>query len=320
MSQKCETPLKSEIIHLTHNDFDAFGCILSLSTLNHNQKIFSTNYINIKDVVSDLTNACYKTNVHSIFITDVSFSNNKEVLKELENLAIKLNVPIVLIDHHVYPADFFNDFDYLKVIHNIDNSASKLTYDFLKIKNENLSKIIYMCDTFDIWRSYRQEFLVSIVLNEYFWRNVANTSLEEFSHKVIKNNYKFPSDFKTFYSTYIQEYNTKIESLKKRNLIVSDGFFTVAFIDDYINMLLYQEFQKNTQFVMIANSYGIVRFRFNSNGYLTKDQKEEIKMKIMGTKDIGHLNAFSDKIQNSNFDKIMKKVKDIHDIIINYKI
>jgi len=39
----------------------------------------------------------------------------------------------------------------------------------------------------------------------------------------------------------------------------------------------------------------------------------------MGTKNIGHLNAFSDKIKNSNFDKIMEKVKQVHDIVEVYK-
>jgi len=276
--QNCvtHTTLNPEIIHLTHNDFDAFGCILSVSTLQYTQKIFNTNYLNLKEIVSDLTDECYKTHVKMILITDVSFAGKKDVLQDLENLAIKLNVPAVLIDHHVHEDGFFDDFKHLKVIHDINYSASYLTYNFFKIKNENLSKIINICNTFDIWQEQKPDFLVSLVLNEYFWQNVSKSSIKDFSNKVLQNDYKIPSDFKTFYSTYIEETKNKIKSFKERKLIVSDGFFTVAFIDDYINMLLYNEFTTNiqdgtqngnqdgTQFVMIANSYGVTRFRFNS--------------------------------------------------------
>jgi len=315
------TNLTPEIIHLTHIDLDAMGCILSVCTLDYSQKIFSTNYVNMSEVVDNLTDTCYRTHVKMILITDLSFSGNKKTLEYLEALAKKLNVPIILIDHHEYKDNFFDSFKYLKIIHDIKHSASYLTQSFLKTKgkSEHLDRIIDLCDTFDIWQSNKPNFVLSLGLNSYFWENVLRTSLQDFAYKICNNGFRLPVDFKNFYKHYIIDSKSKIESYRKRKLITSDGFFSVAFIDEYFTEVLYEEFQKNVQFVMIANSYGITRFRFKDASVLSRETKEKIKLQLMGTLEIGHLNAFSDKIKNSDFDKIMNRVKEVHDIVESYK-
>lgn len=313
--------LNPVILHMTHHDLDALGCILSVCTLNYNQEIFSTNYVNMREVTDNLVNACSKTYVKMILITDISFSGNKEILIELENLAKKINVSIVLIDHHVYPDNFFKDFKYLKIIHDIKHSASYLTQQFLRTKGKSshLDNIIDLCDTYDIWQSSKPNFVLSMALNSYYWENVIKTSLQDFAFKICNNNFKIPSDFKNFYKNYLIDSKAKIQSFRKRNLITSDGFFSVAFVDEYFTEVLFEEFSKNVQFVMIANSYGITRFRFKDDSVLSRKTKEKIKLELLGTLEIGHLNAFSDKIKNSNFDKIMDRVKSVYNIVEKYK-
>lgn len=307
------------IVHFTHHDLDALGCMLHLdiATPNSKKTHFHTNYLNMQEKVSDVYDYCYLNKPDLLIISDISFSTNKNELYKLQEI---LDIcPIIFIDHHEYEENFFDDIR-IPYFHDITKSATKITQEVFKTKgkNKNLDALSDIINSFDIWLQNESNFKVSMALNDYFWTVNEKLSLENMMFRFKENDYK-PPNFKTFFEKYNADFKQKYESFKKRKLITSDGFFAVCFVDEYFNEILYEEFTKGVEFVFIANSYGITRFRFNSFGKLTRPQKEEIKLKLIGTLNIGHLNAFSDKIQNSNFDKIMNKVKEVHNILEQYK-
>lgn len=307
------------IVHFTHHDLDALGCCLHLdyATPGIKKKTFHTNYRDIEEKTSEVYDYCIENKPKLLLITDISFASSKLQLKKLEEILSLTKV--ILLDHHEYPENFFNDIKIKSVI-DITKSATKITQEKLKTKgkNKNLDALSDMINIFDIWLSKEKSFGISLALNSYFWRLNDKLSIEQILEKIKNNDYK-PPKFKEFYKNNMEKVIPFLKKSREKKLITSDGFFTVAFIDDYFNEVLYEEFNSGVEFVMIANSYGITRFRFNTSGKLTRKQKEEIKLKLIGTLDIGHLNAFSDKIQNSNFDKIMARVEEVYKIVDKYK-
>jgi len=306
-------------VHLTHNDLDALGCMLHLeaATLNTEKITFHTNYRDLAERVSDVIEYCEKHRPKMLFISDISFSNNKGQLQKLEEL-LEHGIKVILVDHHEYPEGFFDD---IKIIvkHDIGKSATGICEKFFGTANHNLLKLSEYINAYDIWLETRPDFNVSVALNDYFWNYIDTRSISNLMYDIVQNDYKLPQDFVQYFKDYQIETVRKIESYRKRKLIMSDGFFCVAFVDDTFNEILIDEFSKSTQFVFIANSYGVTRFRFKGNSTLSRAQKEEIKMKLIGTLNNGHLNAFSVKIHNSNFDKIMDRVQEVQGILAQYK-
>jgi len=305
-------------VNLNHNDLDALGCVLHLNekTPNINKKYFYTNYRDLEEKVSDVYDFCFMNKPDLLLITDISFSSHKHLLKKLEE--VKKICPVVLIDHHAYEDSFFDEFDF-PIYHDVTKSATLICEEYFKTSNKSLNTLSRLINTFDIWDMKSPKFRVSLSLNNFFNKKTGNITIDEYANTIKNDGYRLP-ELKEFIKQDIETSKTKIEDFKKRKLITSDGFFTVAFVDEYFNEILYEQFLKyKVEFVLIANSYGITRFRFNALGKFNTQQKEEIKQKLIGTLNIGHLNAFSDKIQNSNFDKIMKKVEEVYNILSNYK-
>ena len=305
------------IVNLNHNDLDALGCILHLNnkTPTVNKKYFYTNYRDLEEKVADVYDFCFMNTPDLLLITDISFSNYKHLLKKLEE--IKVICPVIFIDHHAYEDGFFDEFNF-PIYHDITKSATLICEKYFKTTNESLNNLSNLINIFDTWDMTSPEFRASLSLNNFFYKKTENISIDEYADIIKNDGYKLP-DLKEFIKQDIETSKTKIENFRKRKLITSDGFFTVAFVDECFNEILYEEFMKHkVEFVLIANSYGITRFRFNALGKFSTQQKEEIKQKLIGTLNVGHLNAFSDKIQNSNFDKIMNRVEEVYKILAAY--
>lgn len=307
-----------EIAHSTHHDLDAVGCMLHLdyATPKAHKTTFSTNYRDIEEKVSDVYDFCTRNNPDLLVISDVSFANNKSLLYKLQSLDISM----VFIDHHEYPEGFFDDIS-IPYHHDIAKSATKISQEVFRTKgkNKNLDILSDLINNYDIWVSSAKSFPVSIAINDYFWeiQNEVN-SLDIIMQRIKDVGYNLPN-FSKWYIDYQQRMTSTLKKNYDKKLIMSDNFFCAAFVDDFFNEILYKEFAKGTSFVMIANSYGIVRYRFRKDCNLTRRHKELIKMRLIGTLENGHLNAFSDKIQNHNFNKIMDKVKEVHNIVQQYK-
>jgi len=304
-------------VHFTHNDLDAIGCMLHLhaATINTTKITFCTNYRDLDEKASRVIEYCTNNPIEILVISDISFASHKELLLSLQDL--QKYCKVLFIDHHEYPSDFFDDIT-MTYRHDISKSATSIMRDFFSTTNEQLNALSELIEIFDIWIDTNTQFPLAVALNEYFQQSLRTKDILSIYESIIRNNYKLPSDFVNWYKQYKLDYTSFIDTLKRKNLLMSDGFFTVVFTDEYFNEILLEEFRNGTSFALIANSYGIVRYRFNT-AKLNRESKEAIKLKLIGTLDIGHLNAFSDKIQNSNFNKIMDKVQEVHHLLEAYK-
>jgi len=309
-----------DIVHLTHNDLDALGCMMVLSIIHpfENTKTFHTDYKNISDIVDDVELFLQKETPKLLLITDISFNQNKNLLQKLQKYN-KRNIKVVFIDHHHYDKGFFDDIN-IPIIHNEAKSASKLTQEFFKVNHPNLNKLINIINIFDIWLMKDKNFRQSIILNNYFWDKVNKIGINNLAYNIILNNYKLSPDFKSFCILNKDNANKQIKKIRDKGLVKSDGFITLMFCDNFFNELLFEEFNKGVQFVAIANSYGIIRFRLPSVSNIPEDTKIEIKNKLLNGVNVGHLNAYSKKIPNHDFEKIMNEMERVYNIVNQYRL
>ena len=279
-----------DIVHLTHFDADALGCILHLdyATPNIPKITFSTNYRNFEEKVSETYDCCLENDTELLVISDVSFSDNVDALRKLYSLTEK-GTKIIFIDHHAYTDNFFDEFPKMKIYWDISKSATKIAEEVFKTDNKNLNELSNVINQYDIWLEDTPNFDIAIAMNEYFWGVQEKiNSLDRFAELIKNNDYKLPK-FKTWYIDYKDKSTKYLDNLKSKKLLMSDNFFGVVFTDKYFNEVLHYEFSKGTQFMMICNSYGIIRYRTKRNSTITEEQKKEIKLKLIGTLKIGHL-------------------------------
>jgi len=309
---------KEEIVHLTHADLDALGSMLNLHYITPNTKktTFHTNYKDLSEKVHEVLEYIRKHHIKMLVISDIAFTSNKSDLLELQRVVQdEMGINIMYFDHHVYEDGFFDNITF-KYIHNIEYSATMIMNKAFKIQDKHLINLSNMINIFDIWKESSDLFLISLELNDWFYNEMKTKSFDKIACEIINNDYKLPSSFVGYVKQHQFECKTKLQSLKDRGLFVNDGFTSMIFTDDFINQALYETFNKDKNKVaLIVNSYGIIRIRFSTIDCLSDKEKEKIKLAIMGKLDIGHLNAFSLKVENSNFEKLMGKVQEIINII-----
>ena len=314
--------LKEEIVHLTHHDADALGTMLNLHYITPNtpKTTFHTNYRNLTEKVQEVIEHIQKHPVKMLVISDVAFTSNKEDLLRLQRIVQdELGIKIAYFDHHVYNDGFFDDITF-KYKHDINDSATLIMNKAFKINNEQLNKLSNLINVFDVWIERSPLFKISLDLNDWFFNELKTKSFDQIASEIIRNNYKLPAKFADYTRNHQKLCVKKLSSLKERGLFVSDGFVSMIFTDDFINQALYETFNVDKNKVaLIVNSYGIIRIRFSTIDCMTDAEKQKIKMAIMGKLDIGHLNAFSLKVENSNFEKIMSKVHELISIINSNK-
>jgi oligoribonuclease NrnB/cAMP/cGMP phosphodiesterase (DHH superfamily) len=301
--------MKNEIVLLNHNDSDAMGCLMAIYEAFPNIKItmFETNYVNILEVTDRMLQYIQRNNIEVLFVTDVSFSGDKELLIELSTYCPKF----LWIDHHQYSEGFFDGLDF-EYIYNKDKSASLLTYEYFKLQDkikgpreQRLNTIIKLINAYDIWLKDTPEFLPGFDLNNYSMQY----SVESFAQRIYNEDYKLPKNYTTWTENYKLNYKAHMTKLEKKNLLFRSGNITVAFSDDYIPEIVYNE-HKEKLVVMVVNSYGLIRFRLNKDNF-PDEIKKRIKSQIT---DVGHLNAFTIKI-DKGYDNIMKEIQKYTEII-----
>ena len=293
-----------------HCDLDQLGCNLLIKTQYKDVKVVSTNYINFIDKFEEFKDVLFHNSIEKIFITDVSFANFKEQFDFLSSL----NVQVVFIDHHIYPEDFFNDTK-IKVIHDISKSASLLTLEYFGRSkfSADMNTLIDIINVYDLFLLDDKYYHLSSFLNEYFWtmtRTSQNIEMIFLKNPNISENVNFIK----FCSISKVKNAELLAELERKKLILRHLMGTIAFSNEIYDLIVLNEFKANKHYVIIASFNGIVRIRFNLSLFTDSKIKSELRKQITGLEYIGHENAFSIKVEQT---QIIQKVKEIDGIIHN---
>jgi len=301
------------MIIFTHNDLDAISCMLNIHIATNKMPVtFHTNYKNIEEKTYEIIDYIDKHQVSKIYILDISFSQNKHNLISI----LKKNIPVIFLDHHTYEPGYFEsllNFKNFKYVHDISKSAGLITYEYFHNVNKSKALDVFtsISDTYDLWQVKKPNFDEALQLNNYFW----TVGIDWMFNEMINNNYKLPNNFKSTNDKYLIDRKKGLESLYNKKLIRSDGTTSIVFADQWFTEALLSEFDKGSKVVIIANSYGIMRIRFNAQLDIDDKIWKAIKNDILGTENIGHLHAFSLKIEKNGFEEIMEKIQELVSII-----
>jgi hypothetical protein len=297
-----------ELLVMSHNDADACGCMLNIEYKwpDIPKKYFHTNYANIPEIVQEILDYQKENGNQHLLIPDVSFSDNKEHLTTLYNAFEH----VTHIDHHLYPDGFWDDYPNMKVVWDKSKSATLLCNEYLgnKGKNANLDKLSYIIDVYDLWQKDDPAFGVSQDFNQYFWTH----GTTDLAQVIINNSYRLPDDYVSEVQKSHMEFEQALMDYENRNLIHRFDKVTVAFIQEWFNQVLIKEMDNGQDIVIGANQYGIIRVRINQDSPYKDWQLDKLRLELTGTKDIGHMHAFTYKVHGSvSFDKIMAEVKNV---------
>jgi len=308
--------MKNDLIVFTHNDLDALGCMLNIESFlpDINKVYYHTNYADIGEVVKDIITYIIANDSKHIIIADVSFSDNKPHLIALRDTGIN----ITYIDHHLYPADFWDDFPNMTICHNTKKCAALLCNEFFKIsgKNPTLDRLTHIIDVYDIWQTKAPEFNISQDINRYFWycAREIDMPLKDIMKSFIASGWKLPPDYKKVIIELNKTVENKIKDYHKRGCVAKIGDITLCLVQDTFNEIVIQEMNAGQNCVVGLNPFGIVRIRFNENAKIADNVKNALRLKLAGTENIGHMNAFTYKMPGViNFDKIV----DYAEFVIN---
>lgn len=301
----------NELLVFSHNDLDMAGCVLNIEHKwpNIRKKYWHTNYTNIPQIVDEIIEYASKYDLEHLLIPDVSFSENKDSLKRLYNA-----IPhITLIDHHMYPDGYWDEFPNMKVVWDKTKCATTLCYEYFQNDNEKLRKLSKLIEIYDIWQEDHGAFQIAQDLNNYFWEAV---NADYFINKFIQNGYDLPNDFNQVVQTFNTKWQKHLESLEKRNLIHRADDVAIAFTDEYFNQFNLSEMAKGYNIIIGARSWGLIQIRFNKNSAYTPEQKARWKYELCGNADNGHENTLTYRIQGSiSFDVIMNEIQKIVKVI-----
>ncbi len=296
--------MPDELIVFSHNDLDMGGTVLNIEykfpTLK--KKYFYTNYGDIVKQVQDIEEYVKQHGNKYCLMTDISWSTSPDSLHKMCSLFER----ITLIDHHLYPDNFFDAYPKLKVHWDKSKSATLLTYEYLQNNNEKLRALSELIDVYDLWQDKSDKFDIAQDLNNFFWE----IGKEQFINDIIHNNYALPHYYTQVVADINKRNNEAIEKFENRKLIHRSAAITVAFVDECFNQILIREMKAGKDFVINATSFGIFKIRINADSNLLREQKDLLRIALCGTKDIGHDLAFTYKMKDSvSFENIMKQLK-----------
>jgi oligoribonuclease NrnB/cAMP/cGMP phosphodiesterase (DHH superfamily) len=304
--------MSDELIVFTHNDLDALGCMLNLEFKfpNIKKKYFHTNYANIVDLTDQILDYQKENGNTHIVMPDVSFSDNKDSLRRI----YEAFPHCTHIDHHLYEDGFWDEFPKMKVVWDKTKCATKLCNEYLgnKGQSQNLDKLTYLIDVYDLWQDKNVHFDTAQDMNDYFW----SVDIEWMKNEIVRGNYALPRNYiDTVNKTHIERMKA-IESYEKRNLIHRAGEITVAFVQDWFNHILISEMRQGKNFVIGANSYGIIKVRINQDAPYNAEQLNKLRLELTGTENIGHMHAFTYKVKGQvDFNAIMTEVQKVTNAI-----
>lgn len=307
----------NELVIMTHHDLDALGCMLNIEYKMPSipKKYFHTNYSNIDEIVNEIEQFMIMNECSHILIPDVSFADNKPALARLYQMG-----RVTHIDHHLYPEGFWDDFPKMKVVHDKSKSATKLCNEFFQNtgKNANLDKLTHLIDVYDIWQTGNAHFDLSQDLNEYFWASIRYGDLLPLVKRITSNEFKLPSNFLDL-TNCIKEMRAKeVQSYEERKLIQRAGDVTLCFINEWFNHVMINEMHNGKNVVVGLNSKGIIRIRIREESPYTDSQKNDLRLELTGTETIGHMNAFTYKVESKSFNDLIKEAQRVHAGIVTH--
>ena len=281
----------SKLVVLTHNDLDALGSVICIERRLKVEKYFYTNYGDLQQQSNNVISFAKEKNIDTLLISDVSFSINTSV-NVLKILCSNFK-KVILIDHHMINKSEI-DFKNLIFIHSELQSASKLCYNYLKIDDERISKLIDIIDTYDLWKTKSPLFKSSFIVNEYFFSiKKENDDILKIA-KSILNGQNWLCNIKTFKHEFENRTENEIHSLNEKNLIFRNKKLkiTIVFSFNSFNSLLLKEMDGGQDYV-VGIHHGVVKFRINSDAKITDEFKLSLKKNLAGEEQYGHLNAFT---------------------------
>lgn len=300
------------MIVFLHNDLDAIGCEMCIEEMPFKvSKIFYTNYSDFVEKCNQILEYTKANNEKELLIADLSFAEHLEELKMLVNTFDS----VLHIDHHSYPANFFQ-----KVIGKgrykckIDSTkcASKICYELFNIENKQLKILIDVIDVYDCWRTESKMFDKSQNLNKYFWERGWD------NFKQFKN--KIPDDYNTTITKILNREQEGIKKLKESNLIVrskdNSQKITFVFNHEFFNPVMIEEMNQGQNFV-VGIENGIVKFRIRK-GVFDSCTLDDLRLLITG-KVTGHLLAFTYVIGRDKMD-VVHEIQRISKIIENHDV
>ncbi len=302
--------MKDELIVFSHCDLDMASSILCIEYKlpSVKKKYFYTNYGDIKERVDEIEDYIKKHGNTHCLMTDISWGTSSEELHRLCNMFTN----ITLIDHHLYSPGFFDNYPKLKVYHDENKSGALLTYEYFKINNPELKEIIDLTDIYDLWKDHLEDFEKSQDLNRFFWE----VGKDKFITDIINNNYKLPYYYKTVTDELRRKFTEAIEKFENRKLIHRTDKITIAFVDEWFNEILVKDMAEGKDFVINVTTYGIFKIRINRKANISDSKKIDLRLRLTGNTDIGHINAFPFKMKKKiSFENIMSEIKNVIDII-----
>lgn len=287
-----------------HNDLDAVGCEIVISSVFNPKQYFYTDYNDFEIKANQIIEYAKNNNESELLIADLSFSERPQTLELLS----KHFKSILHIDHHSYPEGFFENLKmentYKKII-NDKFCASKLCYDFfINNKNDYLDNLINVIDAYDCWKTDSPLFDRGQNLNKYFWE----LGYENFLN--FKNG--IPENYKTVVEELIKKEHETIEKIKSNNLIFKARLMPITFILTFecFNPIMLEEFKNDVVF-FIGIVDKKVRVRINKNSCINNYEIEKIRYEL-ADKVTGHPCAFSYKFDGNIIDEV-KRITNIID-------
>lgn len=228
------------ILHITHNDMDGAGCAILI------KKCFEqvhTAYLNYHEV-DEYLKENYKM-YDKIIITDVSAS-----LGVIESLKNKCN--LTLIDHHKTSVSL-KKFHF--TIHEMDKSATKLTYEWLLNEGHDVSAYEGMVDCindYDIWLMQRAD---SLTMNILF----TLLGIGRFVNRFVDNPSDQFTDYEDLYLTiekenqdkYIQQASNSASFFRDNEGRQAAVLFAERYNSELGNHLVVEE---NLDYVILINA------------------------------------------------------------------
>lgn len=290
----------SKTVLFTHNDLDALGCVLNIKSALTLDKIFYTYYGDIEEQVSKIIDYFNTTKADNLIVADVSFAGFPKLLRELFSVVPGKKI---FIDHHLYPDGFFDNLKNVFIKYNKDLSATLLCHSLFNRQNDNkkllnLSKVI---DTYDLWRKTSPYFKVAQDINTYFleYRNhiskLGTPSIEELADHLLQNNFKFPDDLPDVLLKTRQTETEIYQQYRDHGILQRSKAgerITLIFGPDAFNHIMLAEMADGQDYV-VGFCRGIVKVRIREEADCTPRFKNLMRFHLTGTRDIGHMNAFS---------------------------
>ena len=190
-------------VTLTHNDFDGLGSLLMLMLKFKPEAHFFTNYYDFEKAVKQVIKYKHEHEVDTLLIADLSFSDHRELLERLD---MAFEGKIFFVDHHMYPDDFWQGFNFKRIV-DPERCATRILYEDLKLNGdikdpefrERCSKFIELVDTWDCWRDTQPLFEAAMYANELFLSlKTDNASLIQIARDQIRHRFGVFQDLASF--------------------------------------------------------------------------------------------------------------------------